>query len=91
MRGGQVEGLKPRESQKIIGDVNKLSALRLQSLYAFERSPFALVARLLKVLGKELKIQAQRAQVIFDLMTETPSKLRQLGVAVGSAAAAGKC
>ena len=70
------------ETQKIIGDAHQPLAFRLQLLHASQGPPFALVLRVLKVLGQELQIQPQRAQMVLDLMDEAAGQLGQQGVAV---------
>src|SRR5262249_1015230 len=72
--------LDAREPQEVVGDVDEPLALVLQPLDALERPAFALRLRLLEVLSEELQVEAERAEVVLDLVDEPAGQLGQLGV-----------
>ena len=82
VRGLQLEFLDAGKPQEIVGHADEAFAFLLEFLHPAQGPAFALILRLLKVLGQELQIEAERAQVILDLMDEAAGKLGQGGVGI---------
>ena len=80
--GTRFEVLDAGEAQEVVGNVDQPLALALQALDALQGPAFALGLRLLEVLGQELQVQAERAEVVLDLVDEAAGQLGQLGVRV---------
>src|SRR5205085_1272552 len=68
------------EAKEVVGDVHEALALFLQALDALLGAAFALTLRLLKVFVEQLQIEAEGAEVVFDLVDEPAGQLRQFGV-----------
>ena len=66
--------------QEIVGKFDKAVTFALEFLHAGEGLAFARRLRLGEVLGQELQIQAERAEVILDFVDETAGQFGQFGV-----------
>ena len=67
--------LGPRKTQKVVGNLDEALAFVLQALNSIGCLAFAGVLRLGKILGEQLQIQIQRADMVLDLVDETTREL----------------
>ena len=77
----QLELLGAGKSQEIVGNLDQPLALTLQALDALQGAALALRLRFLKVLGQELKVQPERAEMVLDFVDKATGQLSELGVA----------
>jgi hypothetical protein len=75
--------LNSSEAKEIVRDLDEPATFGLEALDAFQGAALAIVLGIPKILGQELEVQTEGAQVVLDLMDEAACQLSQLGVALG--------
>ncbi len=68
------------EAQEVVGHVHQPLTLGLKALDAVEGAAFSLRLRIGKVLSQQLEIEAERADVVLDLVDEAAGQFGKLGV-----------
>ena len=78
--GSVVEFLDAGEAEEVVGEIDELLALAVEPRDAVEGAALALASRVLEVLGQQLQVEAEGAEVVLDLVDEAAGQFGQFGV-----------
>ena len=77
-----VQVLDPGEAEEVVGHVDEALALALEAPDALQGAALALRLRVGEVLAEQLQVEAERAEVVLDLVDETAGQLGEGGIVV---------
>src|SRR6185437_11651407 len=72
--------LHPGEAEEIVRQIGQAGTFVGKPSDAFERAPLALALRVLEILGEQLQVQEQRADVVLNVVDEPARQFREFGI-----------